>query len=214
MENNNSKCVWIGIGVELTNSQSIYSDCILINKYLFNKKITSSHYSKDEPPHLNLYDLDIKTNNFSQSKIILKNILKDRKSFYVKVKSIEYFPFGLFFIELEKNHELIQLHELVVKNISELKGNCVNPSYLEPHRSYNSEQKLMLNSFGNPHVLQQFRPHITLGFITDKKADLDAVKKKLNGMLKTDKIKVDKITLVTENNAGRKILEVVELIDA
>jgi 2'-5' RNA ligase len=200
----NKSCVWIGIGIDIPKGTNLYNECIYINKLLSKKYGNTLLFSEDESVHLNFYDLDIPRNNLNEIKLKLKKIASRIKSFEVSLKSISYFPFGLFYIEVENEDNLSKLHQTIVKTISPLKGNCLCQDYLQPHRKYNQAQKYMLKQHGNPHVLSQFLPHITLGFAKDK--NLKSIQDEIKLIFKEDVLKIDNIHIVIGKDEKKEFI--------
>jgi hypothetical protein len=96
-----SKCTWLGIGVELP--PALTQACKEINTEILKINPQSYKFSQNTRPHLNLYDLDVPENNASEITSSLRNILKTVSSFEVKILKIGYFHFGAIFFEIEKN---------------------------------------------------------------------------------------------------------------
>ncbi|MEK6855812.1 MAG: 2'-5' RNA ligase family protein [Nanoarchaeota archaeon] len=197
------KCVWIGIGMDIKDKE-LYEECKKINKKLVKEYGSSIIFSKNNMPHLNLYDLSVPKKNLPEIVKRLKKIALNRESFDVDITGINYFPFGLFFIELKINNFLYELHKLIVNEITQLKGNGICEDYLEPVRKYNPNQKEMLKNHGNPFVLSEFKPHITLGLI--KENNLDYVKKELTPLFTKRKFTVDNIHIVVEDENRKKVI--------
>jgi 2'-5' RNA ligase len=195
------KCVWIGIGTNIKKEDNLYIECKAINNLLTKKYGNLILFSKTNEPHLNLYDLDIPKKNLKQIKDIIQKIASNYDSFELKIKSVNYFPFGLFFIEIENDKILQELHEKIVKEVSQLKGDCICEDYLKPQRNYDSEQKDMLQCYGNPHVLKQFKPHITLGLAKGK--NLDLIRLEIEKLLKSRTFLIDNFHIVVEENKNK-----------
>src|SRR5262249_17999723 len=156
-------CSWIGIGIELPHLLSEQS--IKINKEILAINPDSYEFSPSNRPHLNLYDLDVPESKISEIIISLGDVLKDKASFEVKILNINYFQFGAIFLELERHPALLDLHSAIVLAVAPYRGNCMCKDYLQPWRKYTQEQEKLLNAYGNPFVLNEFHPHISLGFI-------------------------------------------------
>ena len=201
-----SKCVWIGIGANIQKESNLYTECILMNKLLSEKygNLICFSESKMELPHLNFYDLNVPQKNLDEILLRISNLVLEIRSFDVKVKSIDYFPFGLFFLKIENIPALLNLHKLIVKTVSPLKGNCMCEDYLQSHRKYNSTQKSMLKLYGNPHVLSQFMPHVTLGLTQEK--NLQSIQKEMGPILTECVLKVKNIHIIVEMDRNKKII--------
>jgi len=189
-------CIWIGIGVDIKKKDNLYKEWTSINKILSNGSANTLSFSENRLAHLNLYDLDIPKDNLNKIQEELNKIATQMKSFGVPIKAVRHFPFGLFYIEVEKSKPLLKLHKTIVEKISPLKADCICQDYLEPHRKYNQTQKLMLKKYGNPHVLSQFSPHITLSFTKNK--NLQSIQKEARIKLTENTLRVDDFHVVTE----------------
>jgi len=76
--------------------------------------------------------------------------------------------------------------------------------YLQSHRKYNSTQKSMLKLYGNPHVLSQFMPHVTLGLTQEK--NLQSIQKEMGPILTECVLKVKNIHIIVEMDRNKKII--------
>lgn len=206
-----SKCAWIGIGVELSNNNSLNKECLEISNRIREINPPSTTFTKSNRPHLNLYDLDVPEENIYLISNKLNSVLKDFTSFTVKVNNIGYFVFGTVFIQLEKNPLLIELQKMVIECISPFKGQCVCQDYLQPWRKYSQGQREMLTKYGNPFVLNEYNPHITVGFIKTSKDELAKEAEKLRGYIKTDFLTVDNVTVVESKEKEYHIVNSVKL---
>ena len=208
MIDKNQDCVWVGIGVNIQKSTSLYQTCLRLNKVLRKEYGSTLRFLGSEVPHLNLYDLDVPRDNLRTIVERLQTLLQGQKSFNVKIKPLNYFPFGLFFLEIETTTQLSHLHRALVEAISPLKGECVCEDYLQPHRSLDSEQNAVLKLHGNPYVLGCFKPHITVGHIRNQDQNLDSIRRELNTINKTKELLINNIHVVFEENGARRELQV------
>ena len=197
-----SKCVWIGIGVEIKEETSLYKECLKINRLLSDEYGAQINFSDNQVPHLNIYDLSIPEENISSVTNVLATIVDSLRKFSIKINMVGHFPFGLFFLEIENNNILKSLHAQIVNAVNPLREDCVDPDYLQPHRKYTNQQKEYLDQYGNPHVLELFKPHITLGHIK-RRTDLDFIEKKLGPIQIIREFEVNNVTLVTEDALGK-----------
>ena len=190
------ECIWIGIGFDILKKSELYYDIIEVNKILVKKYGSKTDLNKNYP-HLNLYDLSIPKENLKEIILKIKTILINQKSFIIKIKKVNYFPFGIVFLEIEQNKELEKLHKKIVREVSKLNGKCIDKDYLAPHRTYTKKQKELLIRYGNPFVLDQFKPHITIGFVNNQKDILINICRELNTYIKSNKFQVDCIQVVS-----------------
>jgi len=202
MSTENENCIWIGIGTNLKDGP--LCDSIKdANNLLVKEYNAKSGFAGSEYPHLNLYDLGVPTDSIDSISKILKEIVADQGSFTLKTGAINYFPFGLFYLEVEENAELINLQKKIVERIVTLKGACIYKDYLAPHRKYSEAQKDSLMKYGNPHVLDQFRPHITIGFVDHKKNDLNKIREIIH--IEPQKFYINNIHLTVGDGDQRTI---------
>ena len=137
-----NKCTWVGIGVELDTNFRLYNELITLNNEIADYDNKSFKFSALNQPHLNLYDLDLPKENLQKIITILKDGTKGVQTFEAQITGIKAFDFGIIYLELEKHPLLQQIHEKIVKAVSELKKDCVCQDYLQPWRKYTAEQKL------------------------------------------------------------------------
>lgn len=198
-------CTWIGIGIDIPKQSSLYDECIRINSLLNKIYGNVAVFSQENRPHLNLYDLSVPQEKLGEIKKLLQTVVSKLPPFHVDISTIDRFHFGLFFLDVDSSQELFRLHKEIVEVISPLRGKCVCKDYLQPHRKYTTEQKQMLTLHGNPHVLSQFRPHISIGFIPDsKESDLSLIRKEVAKIIKTKDFIANRIELVVENLVNNK----------
>ncbi len=201
MQNN---CSWIGIGVELPSL--LTQQCISVNNEISLVNPASYKFSQNNRPHLNLYDLDVPERNISEITSALNNVLSDTPSFEVKILKIGYFQFGAIFLEVEKHPLLLHLHNIVVSTVYKYKGNCVCKDYLQPWRKHTLGQTEMLEKYGNPFVLKEFQPHISVGFIKASEETLNAHVEDLNKYINISSFKIENISLVDDAEKGHNAL--------
>lgn len=199
MMEKNLGCVWVGIGVNFSPNSMIYQECLRIASLLQRKYKTQPFFSKIRQPHLNIYDLSLPQKNLEIVLKRLDGLLKDQKSLELKIKSVDYFPFGLFFLKVEEKKELIVLHRNIVEIIYALKEDCICEDYSRLLDKYNSNQKDSLERFGNPYVLDLFNPHLAFGFIKDSSLNFDSVKPYLEAKTIIESFRIEKIDVVGEN---------------
>jgi len=204
---NNNTCTWIGIGIDLPKQSGVYRDVVMFNKLL----VKNYGIKKDFYPHLNIYDLSVPKENLKAIIEKLKAFVSTQKSFKIKTKKINFFPFGIVFLEVQKSKQLELLHKNIVKGIVALKGECIDKDYLSLNRKYTKRQKELLMRYGNPFVFDQFQPHITIGNIFDKK-QLKNICKELNLQLKPQEFEIESIHITVENN-GLKTTKKIKLIN-
>jgi|GEM_PF-2870007 len=201
MQNN---CSWIGIGVELF--PLLTQQCTVLNTEITLINPTSYKFSENNRPHLNLYDLDAPERNTSKIISTLNSVLSDMTSFEVRILKLDYFQFGAIFLEVEKHPLLLNLHNTVVSTVYKYKGTCVCKDYSQPWRKYTPEQAEMLEKYGNPFVLKEFHPHISVGFIKASEEMLKARVENLTKYMNIRSFKIESISLVGDAEEGHNTL--------
>lgn len=83
------------------------------------------------------------------------------------------FRSGVVYLSIKKNSTLCDLQEKIVKTVSPFKEDCICVDYLKPGRNYAQGQKEMSKLHGNPFVLSEFNPHITVGFLCNTPPDIN-----------------------------------------
>lgn len=195
-----NKCSWIGIGVDLPFS--LTSQCISVNNEISLVNPTSYKFYENNRPHLNLYDLEVPERNIPEIANGLNNVLGNMSAFEVKIPKIGYFSFGAIFLEVEKHPLLINLHTKIVETVYKYKGNCICKDYMQPWRKHTHEQVEMLEKYGNPFVLKEFHPHISVGFIKAPEEILKRHVENLNKLFTMSRFKIEKISLVDDAEKG------------
>ncbi len=204
-----SECVWIGIGVPVPEKSALHENLAAMSDFLatrFGDGVGSDVF------HLNLYDLAVPKENLKTIIDLLSERVGGKQRFTTKVEGVGSFPFGAIWLGLEMNPKLFDLHTLIVQNISPLRGGCIEKSYLEDNRTYTQNQKEMLARYGNPFMLGEFRPHITIGFI-GKTQMIGSFVRDCGKLLTENEFLVDAINVVTNSENGKyKELKKIRLI--
>lgn len=214
MTDQKQNCVWIGIGADISEGMDLCRTINKVNNSLVEKYEAKRDFTGSEYPHLNLYDLSVAKPNLKIISEKIKKIAENQKSFIVRVKEVDYFPFGLFFLGVGKSSELKNLHRKIVEEIVKLKGECIDEDYLAPHRKYNQRQKELLVEYGNPHVLDQFQPHITIGHVKNQEDKLSSIQKELNKTIKITEFRINNLHITVGDGKNYKTLGKFNLIPA
>lgn len=192
----NESCIWIGVGTDIPKESALYHTVKDANGLLVKKYNGKDGFAGSECPHLNLYDLSVPKENVNSIIEKIKEIAKEQRSFTVKTGKVNYFPFGLFFLEIEESQDLLNLHKKIVEQIVTLNGGCIDKDYLAPHRKYTQKQRDTLMKYGNPYVLDQFQPHITVGFVRNHENKLAEICKELNSLVQSQEFHVNTVHIV------------------
>ncbi len=83
--------------------------------------------------------------------------------------------FGHLFWNLELGDILKTLHTKIVETLA-IKRSGTLSIFLDPNLDWNAEQRSLIQSYGTPHVLRHFKPHITLQYNVENYALLNSVK--------------------------------------
>jgi len=180
----NNQCVWIGIGINVSSKDSEYDSLINLNTHLTKEYAnTLILNSSTNQPHVNLYDLDVPEDNLKEIESTLERIVNSSNYFKTNINNVSFFKHGTIFLRCELNSELIELERAVVEEVSKYKGNCKTEEYWQPWREYSLEQIENREKYGNPHVLNTFHPHITVGFVKTNEKELKEICEQLNKKL-------------------------------
>ena len=200
------KCIWIGIGIDIDLKDKVYPQITKLNNLLH--KSHNSNYKFDlkiNPPHINLYDLDIPGRNLEKADKLLNNLTKRCISFSIEMKKLNYFKYGIVFIQCELNKQLKTLEKEVVESIVHLKNGCRTKDYWQPWRQYNNQQRNYREQYGNPHILDAFIPHVTIGFIKEDQDKLGIIVKQLNKKFIPTTFIVKQINMAIQNSEGKTL---------
>ncbi|MEK6825812.1 MAG: 2'-5' RNA ligase family protein [Nanoarchaeota archaeon] len=196
--------IWVAVGCYVEHKSNFYKEIIAMNSLLTDKYSNTLVFSSENIPHLNLFDLNILREMLPLALKRLKDIAKKTHTLTLKLKNVLAFPFGTFFIEIEKQSELLTLHAKIVHAIAPLKNGCLCNDYLKHRKTYTREQRKLLQRYGSPHVLKNFTPHITIGHV--EKEDNSKICKSLNALRKTESTVFHTLHLFKEDDT----LEVVK----
>jgi 2'-5' RNA ligase len=212
MTGQNQNCIWVGIGIDVSEETELNRVVVEMNNLLAEKYGASKDFTGSNHPHLNLYDLSVPIENLELIIEKVREISEINKGFEVEIGEVNYFPFGLFFLEISKNDALNKLHKRIVEELVKLKGKCIDEDYLAPYRKYSERQKEVLMQYGNPHVLDQFQPHITIGHVKNQQDKLDTICKELSKFAPMTKLKIESVHIVTDGEKDNRTLGKFDLI--
>ena len=195
-------CVWIGMGIDIAPSDSIFSQLTKLNSQL-NQEFGSLYNLELIPPHINLYDLDIPEGNLEKADVVLKEVVRKSNPFPIKLSKISFFEHGSIFVTCEPNELLKTLEREIVEAISPFKGTCRTEEYWQPWRQYTEQQKIYREQYGNPHVLDAFTPHITIGYVKKEKTELERITNQLSEKFDASEFTVKQISMAIQNSEGK-----------
>ena len=193
--NTKNNCLWIGIGTVINDNNEIYSELIKVNSYLVKEMSGGLAYSGTLRPHLNFYDLSVHSDNINYIDKSLSDTLKNQKPIECEILGIKFFKFGIIYVEIKKNKQLVELHQKILESVSPHKGDCIDPDYQKLTPKLSEEQNKSLNKFGNPYM-SEFKPHITLGYLPNKLKELEGLISKIESMLLIKKFTLNRVDLV------------------
>lgn len=197
-------CVWIGIGIDIAPSDSIFSQLTQLNSQL-NQEFASPYNLELIPPHINLYDLDIPKDNLDKVDEALKEIAQKFQGFSLKLSNVSFFKHGSIYVQCELSQELKALEKDVVEKVAVFKGNCRTEDYWQPWREYNEQQKRYRDQYGNPHVLDSFSPHVTVGFAKGDQEKLKSVTQRLKATFSPIALIVKQINMAIQDSDGKTV---------
>ena len=198
-------CVWIGIGIDITPSDNIFSQLTKLNSQL-NQEFGSSYNLELNPLHINLYDLDIPEDSLEKAGEVLREVTHKSNIFSIKLGKVSFFEHGSIFVMCELNELLKTFDREIVEAIVSFKGTCKTEEYWEPWRQYTEQQKIYREQYGNPHILDAFIPHITVGYVKKEKTELERITNQLSEKFEASEFKVKQIGTAIQNSEG-KIVE-------
>jgi len=198
-------CIWIGIGIDIAPSDSVFSQLTKLNSQL-NQEFGSPYNLKLNPLHINLYDLDISEDNLEKADVILREVTRKSSTFSIKLGKVSFFEHGSIFVACEPNEPLKTFEREIVEAIVPFKGTCRTEEYWEPWRQYTEQQKIYREQYGNPHVLDAFTPHITVGYVKKEKTELEKITNQLSEKFEASEFTVKQISMAIQNSEG-KIVE-------
>lgn len=213
MAKQKQSCTWIGIGSDVTEGTDIYHKIIEADNLLANKYGTEDNFIIGRRPHLNLYDLSVPSNSIELIVGKMKLISETQKRFTVKARGVSYFHFGIVFLVIKKSKVLTKLHKKAIGEVSGLRGGCIDEDYLALNGEYTKKQKKLLIEHGNPYVLDQFFPHITIGYVKNKREKLGDIRKELDKLIPKSEIQINNIHIVSGDGKEKKTIKRFNLTD-
>lgn len=119
-------------------------------------------------PHLTLYQSVFPLAHKMQTYECLQSCAAHTKSFNVVLHDFSEFR-GALFYDAEKDDSLMSLHQHIVTSLNPLREGLLTDEcrkFLHDSSLSSKEQKNVMN-YGNPFVLEQYRPHVTLTKLRD-----------------------------------------------
>ena len=196
--------VWVGIGITINKKSRACASLVEMSEILSQKYGDKLKSAKEF--NINLYDFDAPKSELKNIEKELRDILNEFMGFKIKVNVVRSFDFGIVFLEIEKTIELYNLHKKIVEKINPYRKGLICKDYLEEKRNYNSSKKEMIEKYGNPHVLDEFYHHITIGMV--KPSKLDSAIKDLKKLSRKMEIGVNSIHIAINDNGKRNKKEV------
>ena len=200
------KCIWFGVGIDVKSTDEAYSSIIELNELL--KQKYGSNYifnSINNPPHINLYDIDIPSENLEDVDQTLKKLAKQYKPLSIELSTIDSFRYGAIYVRCALDHKLQDLEKEVVESLVNFKDGCRTKEYWQSWREYNAQQIYNRDQYGNPHVLDTFTPHITLGFVKVGQKKLQEIVQTCGQKFSKTKLVVKQMDMAIQNLDGKFI---------
>ena len=203
MYNNDSTSkegIWIGIGIDVKPEDGCYVAIIQLNEILKQKYASKYNFDMTNLPHINLYDIDIPKVNLEKASRSLQQIAEKWRYFPVKLTSIDSFTHGAIYIQCELSDNLRQLEKEIVEALVDYRDGCRTDDYWQPWREYSQEQTNNRDLYGNPHVLDTFTPHITLGYV---KTELPRAVLEIKNDFTPTEMNIGQIDMAIQNSDGK-----------
>jgi len=120
-------------------------------------------------PHITLYMGLFPERETASVKCELAKIAAATPPFQVSLRCIESAREGYLFWNADIETALRRLHEMVVTALSPLRRGMIRDKYLAGLNDFSEDERRNIREHGFPWVFQQFRPHLTIGCIEEKK---------------------------------------------
>ncbi len=127
-------CIWIGVGIDIKPNDSYYPIIARMSEILKQQYGSNYKLSTFNPPHINLYDIDIPKSNLEKVSRLLGQIAEKREYFPVKLTSIDSFKHGAIYIKCELSDHLSRLEKEIVEALTDYRDGCRTEDYWQPWR--------------------------------------------------------------------------------
>lgn len=127
-------------------------------------------------PHISLYHAAYPARNLSKIKDAITSIVNNISAFPVELTTVFWQKKGWLDFQATKSESLVNLHDLVVKNLNYLREGRIMDSDKKNFDSYPAEEQKSLKLYGYLHSKKLFRPHLTITKLKKDNADQAADK--------------------------------------
>ena len=192
------KQAWTGVGLDILPDEAAYEEIIGLNELIR----THTLYSFDptnNPPHINLYDFDFPLESIEKIASSLEAISHKHQPLTLAVTGVHYFPHGSIYLGFAPTESLLDLETEVVETLNPIREGCRTDVYWQPWRKQTEAQAVNLEKYGNPHVLDTFVPHLTIGFIKDRPEVLESICDNLTTQLHLKTISFNHLDLIAKD---------------
>ncbi|HNW34100.1 MAG TPA: 2'-5' RNA ligase family protein [Candidatus Ozemobacteraceae bacterium] len=152
---------------------------ILKAALVLNRQITASaggdiDFAHGTIPHVTLYMGLFPEQEIASVKGELAKIAAGTSPFQISLHGIKTGRDGYLFWNADVGTALRRLHEVIVTAINPLRRGAIRDKYLSGSNGFSEDERRNIREYGFPWVFQQFRPHLTIGCIDEKKTAITA----------------------------------------
>lgn len=144
--------------------------------------------------HVTIYFLEIPAKNLDRMLLAIEELSKEMSSIKFKFTKIGG-TLGWIGIEAELSQEIKNIHEKIVEFVNPLREDHLREKYLAKLDTFPEKEKNNLRLYGHPHVLDLYRPHLTIIRLKNEK-DAEKIAEEIDWPLKEfmlDKIGIFKM---------------------
>ena len=113
-------------------------------------------------PHISLYHAAYPVKSLPMIKQAITDIVNNLSVFPVELTTVFWQKEGWLDFQATKSESLVNLHDLVVKNLNHFREGRIMDSDKKDFDSYSAEEQENLKFYGYLHSKKLFRPHLTI----------------------------------------------------
>lgn len=172
------------LNIELIPPDPLYTQLIRLN-HIARSQYHSSYNPNGVfcPPHITLYSPCMPASNVPKALDAVGKIAKDTPPITVRLRDIDFFPDGTVYVRCRESREIFQLHSKIVEKLDQLREGHIDPDYKENQQMLQLSEKRLLEKYGDPHVMENFQPHIAVARVSTSREHIDDLIKLLAGNL-------------------------------
>lgn len=137
-----------------------------INSVLVERYGSEIDFTNGIEPHITMYMGLFPEKNFELIFRELSFVLSDYPQFKVKMSEFRLTSDGYLFWDVEKSLRIIELHKEIINSLNSLREGLLREKYKTSLNDFSQAEQANINKFGFPFVLEEFKPHLTLGKIS------------------------------------------------